>query len=266
MAGDHGFQEYKTPGQAAEMIGVSVPTLRKYSLMIEKATSEAYFERNQQNARLYTQQNIDQLKQLVELSKNPDQTLSDVITQLYAMTTDGRPEGHTTADGTPKEAVLTKLPKQSQSQELAPVEQFMQVLTNMQDTVTQQKETIDNLQTQMRLIQQQNSAILDKLNRNGLNAPQQPAAPKSPVQDAGDTLKPSNITGSAPDDNDAAAKAAATPLEDLTEAEIAAAEDEAEAQSESAAKGYTKPRTLADMQLDEEPKVKRHWWQRLLGQ
>lgn len=247
MAGNHEFQEYKTPGQVAKIIGVSVPTLRKYSLMIEKATNNQYFERNQQNTRLYTEQNIERLKELTKLSKSPDRTLQDVIAQLYTIT---EPDTEQGPEATAQvHASVEKIQKQATGTDLAPVAQFMQVLTTMQDTVSQQKQTIDALQQQLQIVQEQNVAILERLNQNegidsfeeGIRLPNESkmhaTEPSQPVPLA-EPYKPQTADAS------------------LSEAQALENLDEAEEQA-------FKPRTLQDMQV--EPEGKKHWWQRFFN-
>lgn len=241
MAGNHEFQEYKTPGQVAELIGVSVPTLRKYSLMIEKATNNRYFERNQQNTRLYTQQNIDQLKELTKLSKSPDRTLQDVIAQLYTITS-----SKASAETPVTNATVTEVhKKENATTDLAPVAQFMNVLNTMQDTVNTQKQTIDALQQQIQVVQEQNMAILERLNQaqgiddfeEGIRLPDEPQI---------------HVTESSQP----------VPMAQKKDSLASAALDpELEHLEEPKEKVY-KPRTLGDMQLAPEPK--RHWWQRFL--
>ena len=73
-----------TPAQAAKDLGISVATLRKYSLIVEKTTANSkYFERNSQNNRLYTQKNIDDFKEMVKLSHGPKMTLETSAAQIY---------------------------------------------------------------------------------------------------------------------------------------------------------------------------------------
>ncbi|GAQ02182.1 hypothetical protein NBRC111452_2025 [Companilactobacillus farciminis] len=73
-----------TPAQAAKDLGISVATLRKYSLIVEKTTANSkYFERNSQNNRLYTQKNIEDFKEMVKLSHGPKMTLETSAAQIY---------------------------------------------------------------------------------------------------------------------------------------------------------------------------------------
>lgn len=288
MVGNHEFQEYKTPGQVASLIGVSVPTLRKYSLMIEKATNGHYFERNQQNTRLYTVQNIADLRELTKLSKNPDMTLQEVIAQLFAMTAAAEPDA-----ASQENANVSPIHNASGANEIAPVEQFMNVLTNMQDTITSQRQSIDQLQAQLRIVQDQNLAILERLNdsqglgnfEEGIRIPENSTAVRPDEPAPGVTMpshtrpKPglqeneSEATKQPGQSAEAPAQKAAETLADGSEANHSAdlaadkkvvgdfeptEEDEA-----TAPKSYA-PRTLADMQVDDEPK--KHWWQRLLNQ
>ncbi|MFD1672169.1 MerR family transcriptional regulator [Agrilactobacillus yilanensis] len=239
MAGNHEFKEYKTPSQVAQLIGVSVPTLRKYSLMIEKATTERYFERNQQNTRLYTQENVERLKELTKLSKSPDRTLQDVIAQLYTITESKA----TTATGNAPTGTAQPVQRPTATNEIAPVEQFMNVLTNMQDTVTQQKQTIDALQQQLKIVQEQNLAILEHLNH---------------TDGATDFEEGIRL----PDENKLHITEMSQPESvaenyEALENKHAIVDDDLDA-----AEKVVRPRTLQDMQLEPEPK--KHWWQRLM--
>ncbi|WP_125767259.1 MerR family transcriptional regulator [Lapidilactobacillus wuchangensis] len=77
-------QQYM-PADLAKLLHISVPTLRKYSLLVEKVTSNTnYFTRNQQNVRSYSEKNLADLQKLVELSKQRDMTLQSAAQQIFA--------------------------------------------------------------------------------------------------------------------------------------------------------------------------------------
>ena len=49
MASDHNFEELEAPAKTAEELHISVATLRKYSLIVEKVTgNKDYYERTKQ--------------------------------------------------------------------------------------------------------------------------------------------------------------------------------------------------------------------------
>ena len=74
----HDFEELAAPKVAAKELGISVATLRKYSLIVEKVTGNSnYFARTKQKARLYHQKDIDDLKAFHHLSKNSGLTLQE---------------------------------------------------------------------------------------------------------------------------------------------------------------------------------------------
>ncbi|AKP68034.1 hypothetical protein [Companilactobacillus ginsenosidimutans] len=76
--------KFLTPAQAADILGISVATLRKYSLIVEHSTNDGgYFERNKQNNRLYTQKNLDDFNKMVELGHGPKMTLQTAAAQIY---------------------------------------------------------------------------------------------------------------------------------------------------------------------------------------
>ena len=69
MTNTHDFEELAAPKAAAEELGISVATLRKYSLIVEKVTGNPnYFARTKQKARLYHQKNIESTERIVLLS------------------------------------------------------------------------------------------------------------------------------------------------------------------------------------------------------
>ncbi len=77
-------QQPYTPAELAALLHISVPTLRKYSLLIEKVTDNShYFTRNQQNVRAYSEKDLRSLQKLAELSKAPNMTLQVAAEQIY---------------------------------------------------------------------------------------------------------------------------------------------------------------------------------------
>lgn len=68
--------------EAAQALGVSENTLRKYSQAVEKATSPAYFPRVK-NARRYRPEDLDKLKQMQDLVKE-GQKVDQAARKLFA--------------------------------------------------------------------------------------------------------------------------------------------------------------------------------------
>ncbi len=86
MTNTHDFEELAAPKAAAEELGISVATLRKYSLIVEKVTGNPnYFARTKQKARLYHQKDIDDLSACHRLSKTSGLTLQEATRQIYAV-------------------------------------------------------------------------------------------------------------------------------------------------------------------------------------
>ena len=78
MASDHNFEELEAPAKTAEELHISVATLRKYSLIVEKVTgNKDYYERTKQKSRLYSAKDIEDLKAFKALSKKADLTLQE---------------------------------------------------------------------------------------------------------------------------------------------------------------------------------------------
>lgn len=73
-----------TPSQLAEKLHISVPTLRKYSLLIEEAAHDTnYFPRNHQNVRAYSEQNLQDIQHLVDYSKEENLTLQKAAAHIF---------------------------------------------------------------------------------------------------------------------------------------------------------------------------------------
>ena len=83
MASDHNFEELEAPAKTAEELHISVATLRKYSLIVEKVTgNKDYYERTKQKSRLYSAKDIEDLKAFKALSKKSDLTLQEAARQV----------------------------------------------------------------------------------------------------------------------------------------------------------------------------------------
>ncbi|WP_125607790.1 MerR family transcriptional regulator [Lapidilactobacillus bayanensis] len=77
-----------TPSQVAEKLHISVPTLRKYSLLIEEAASDSnYFPRNHQNVRSYTEKDLQDIQELVDYSKQNSLTLQKAAAKIFGNAT-----------------------------------------------------------------------------------------------------------------------------------------------------------------------------------
>jgi len=138
-----------TPAQAAKDLGISVATLRKYSLIVERTTKNGqYFERNSQNNRLYTSKNIEDFKEMVKLSHGPKMTLETSAMQIYptaevketteAKDNDEISELHTTID---------KLESENKKRELT-ISELQQELTDTQKAKEQLQVELDTLKQQ----------------------------------------------------------------------------------------------------------------------
>lgn len=244
MTNTHDFEELAAPKAAAEELGISVATLRKYSLIVEKITGNPnYFARTKQKARLYHQKDIDDLKAFHRLSKNSGLTLQEAARQIYAVSDK--------KDEKPKEEPKKATPYTSR--DVMDTKEVVKLLNTLQQTISNQNEAISSLQKQLNVIQKQNQDLIE--------AQKQLAAPK----DNSDKIAAlPDISGMVSDDE---------PKKDAAEKREEVKEDMHKSQEEmhdeiiSKAKENAKKRatanvhrTLEDMQL---PERKEHWWQRI---
>lgn len=241
MTSKHDFEELDAPASAAKKLGLSVATLRKYSLIVEKVTGNSeYFERNSQRARLYRQKDIDDLDAFHKLAKTKHLKLAEAARQIYAVSEKGHEE------------------EPKQDQQLMDSQQFAKVLNALQQTIASQNQAIENLQEQMTKIQQQNEELLKKeTNSNTEIDPKIAALP--------------DISGivTADDDFEDERELTAEQKRQKIVADAHKSEEEIHNEilnkaKENAQKHATTSvhRTLADMQV---PKQKKHWWQRFLN-
>ena len=141
MASDHNFEELEAPAKTAEELHISVATLRKYSLIVEKVTgNKDYYERTKQKSRLYSAKDIEDLKAFKALSKKADLTLQEAARQIFAVS-DKKAEEAKKAAKVQKE-VATKTAT-------VDADQVVKLLTMLQNTIASQNQAIQDLQKQV---------------------------------------------------------------------------------------------------------------------
>ncbi|ALV23054.1 MerR family transcriptional regulator [Carnobacterium antarcticum] len=83
MDKDTNFIEYISPNVAAKKLGIAVTTLRKYSSLIEKTSgNKSYFERDNNNSRLYRYVDVSVLKRVISLKVRPGFSLEEAVKQV----------------------------------------------------------------------------------------------------------------------------------------------------------------------------------------
>ncbi|MFC6176506.1 hypothetical protein ACFQAV_06615 [Companilactobacillus huachuanensis] len=138
-----------TPAQAAKDLGISVATLRKYSLIVERTTENGqYFERNTQNNRLYTQKNIEDFKEMVKLSHGPKMTLETAAVQIYP-TADVKADTDAKQNGELSELQTTvaKLESENKKRELT-IKELQEELSDAEKAKEQLQAELDTLKQQ----------------------------------------------------------------------------------------------------------------------
>lgn len=226
MESDNQGEELQAPAQAAKTLGISVATLRKYSLLIEKVTdNREYYQRTKQKARLYSKKNLEELHKLQELSKEEDVTLQQAAEQLFEISG---------SDSSKSEKHLPSN-KVNENKTMVDAQEVIKLLMMVKETITGQNEAIQNLQKQVTRIEDQNKKLIAATNQLPQPKEKSGAVPNAPVQ--------STSSGQVEDKSS-------------TEKVIPKA-----AESEAALKSLAHVnRSLAQMQM----KVKKkHWWERL---
>lgn len=228
------FEELLAPAAVAKELGISVATLRKYSLIVEKTTADKkHYQRNKQKARLYTQQDLADLRAFHKLAKNHGLTLQEAARQIFAVSdkkeTDALKKAPTTMMNT---------------------NQVVQLLSALQSTIANQNNAIQALQAQVKQITQQNEELLK--NQKQLQAPPMPDI--SGIVD--DDLPPQEPA--TPQQKREQVKADAKKTRKEVRQEIMAKSKKNEEKRQANANVH---RTLQDMQIPS----KQHWWQRFLN-
>ena len=138
-----------TPAQAAKDLGISVATLRKYSLIVERTTDNSkYFERNSQNNRLYTQKNIEDFKEMVKLSHGPKMTLETSAAQIYPVAEENKQAEVKQDDEISKmQTTIAKLESENKKNALT--------IKELQDELTDAQKSKEQLQVELDTLKQQ---------------------------------------------------------------------------------------------------------------
>lgn len=248
----HDFEELAAPAQAAKKLGISVATLRKYSLIVEKVTgNKQYYQRTKQKARLYHQKDLADLKAFRQLAKNSSLTLQEAARQIYTVT-DKKTSAH------------RKAKKKAKQEQLMAPRQVVNLLSALQQTIAHQNQAIDNFQHQLNRIEKQNRDLLAR--QKTLATPQDKAVePK--------IASLPDISGIVTDEDKPSAPLTreAVQAEKRREVQADAKKSQQEMRTEILSKAKENAqkrahvnvhRTLEDMQL---PRKKKHWWQRFLN-
>ena len=250
----HNFEELTAPAATAKRLHISVATLRKYSLIVEKITGKPdYYARTKQNARLYSKQNVRDLEDFHQLAQDNGLTLQEAAQQIFAVTDKNE---------------RIKKKESGKKQEVMSTSQMVKLLNALQQTIGQQNTALNNLQKQLNQIEEQNKELLKKQEQL-----EQPAAKTNGASEDFSVLP--DISGIVTDDpiTDVQEMPATKPLtaaekraqvaqdegkssEQMHEEILAKAKENAEKSANANAH-----RTLADMQVEPE---KTHWWQRFL--
>ena len=251
----HNFEELTAPSATAKYLHISVATLRKYSLIVEKVTGKPdYYARTKQNARLYSKQDVQDLEDFHKLAQDNGLTLQEAAQQVFAVTAKKDKPEKTEDD---------------KKQEVMSTSQMVKLLNALQQTIGQQNTALSNLQKQLDHIEKQNKQLLEK--QKELETPASKTT--SSADDFSVLPDISGIVTNADDITDVDEIPDTKPLTAAEKrAQVAQDEEKSSEQmheeilakaKENAEKGASANthRTLADMQVEPE---KTHWWQRFL--
>lgn len=236
MASDHNFEELEAPAKTAEELHISVATLRKYSLIVEKVTgNKNYYERTKQKSRLYSAKDIEDLKAFKALSKNADLTLQEAARQIFAVSDKKTEEGKKTAKIQKSVAANTAT---------VDADQVVKLLTMLQNTIASQNKAIEDLQKQVARVEAQNKKLID---RSHQLAEPEPEDSKEETKVNHDQEAAKEITEEQKSEQEA--------HEEILRK---ARENEEKRRKQQVEENIH--RTLAQMQI--RPKKKHHWWDR----
>lgn len=245
----HDFEELDTPASAAKKLGISVATLRKYSLIVEKVTGNSnYYERTKQKARLYRKKDVEDLSAFHKLAKTKGLTLKEAARQIYSVSN---------VEDNKKKVAKTK------SNELVDPAKMAKLLGALQQTIASQNNAISNLQKQLNKIEKQNEALLKQ--QKQLKAPTKVEKAIDPkieaMPDISGIVVEHHEQPSHPMTREEKRKEIERDTQKSGEEMHSEILEKAKENAEKRA-NTSVHRTLADMQL---PPKKKHWWQRFLN-
>lgn len=241
----HDFEELDAPSTAAEKLGISVATLRKYSLIVEKLTgNDQYYERTKQRSRLYHQKDIDDLNAFHKLAKTNGLTLQEAARQIYAVT------------DKKSKVTNTHNHKNNPQNELMSPPQVVKLLGALQQTIASQNEAIDNLQKQLNRIEKQNQELIKSQQLLTTDVDVDPKIAAMP-DISGIVDQPEEKAKTAEEKRAEVDADAQKSKAQMHEQILQKAKENAEKRASD-----NVHRTLEDMQL---PRKKKHWWQRFIN-
>lgn len=238
------FEELLAPAAVAKALGISVATLRKYSLIVEKVTAnKKHYQRNKQKARLYSQEDLADLKAFHKLAKNHGLTLQEAARQVFAVSDK-------------KEEDLKKEQQEAQQNAVLDTQQLGKLLSALQTTIASQNNAIQALEKQVSQITQQNKELLQ--NQKQLQAPQDKNDRIAAMPDISGVVTDDEEIPATPEEKRKQVEADSKKTREEVRQEIMAKSKENEEKRQASANVH---RTLQDMQIPR----KRHWWQRFLN-
>ena len=238
----HDFEELAAPKAAAQELGISVATLRKYSLIVEKVTGNAdYFARTKQKARLYHQKDIDDLKAFHRLSKNSGLTLQEAARQIYAVS-------EKKVDNTEENKNKTTYT----STDMMDTQEVVKLLNTLQQTISKQNDAISSLQKQLNVIQKQNQDLIEA--QKQLSAPDN-TDKIAALPDISGIVSADEKEKNVEEKREEVKKDMHKSQDEMRDEIISKAKENAKKRATA-----NVHRTLEDMQLST---AKEHWWQRI---
>lgn len=139
--------EYQSVKDTAAILGISPETLRGYSNQIEKVAGDSrYFERSKAGSRLYTEKQINDLKAMIELKQNGNETLSSAISSVFANVNKTGVPNNVPNVPNGSEGIMKMLKKmvdrdEKQSQEMVELKQMVERQSEEIDQLTKAIET-----------------------------------------------------------------------------------------------------------------------------
>ena len=243
MARERNFEELMAPAAVAEKLSISVATLRKYSLIIEKVSGNPdYYQRTKQKARLYRKRDVEDLQDFKKVAQKEDLTLQEADQQIFAGSSADTPAP---VDTEAKNATASAVD----------ATQVVELLKALQQTITAQNQAIADLKQRVSQIQAQNTQLLAQSHEQPSKELSQPETlKKKPL-----TLTDSTAAGMTREKQ--RQKVAAEIEADRHKSDQEVRREILNKAVENAKKKAQQNvhRTLADMQL---PETKKHWWQR----
>ena len=144
--------EYTSAKDISKTLKIQISTLRKYAALLdEKAKTEFYFARDEQNNRIFTKDDVVVLKRIIELKNKPNYTLNAAVTQIIELE-----DSQNTTDVTTERNDFSAALQSLVFQQTNYLEEYQSALLKKDEQLDRKDEQINRLESLVSLLVENN--------------------------------------------------------------------------------------------------------------